>query len=1127
MDTVGEWLATLGLEQHLPAFESQAIAFDQLADLDEDDLRALGVALLGHRKRLLRAIEALRSATRSTVAGDRPAPPAVADALGPSRDGRVPMERRQLTVVFCDLVGSTELSTTLDPEDLHALVANYRTNAARIAIARGGHVAQLLGDGVLVFFGYPIANEDDAERAACAALEIAAATASMSPAQGSALQARIGIATGSVVVDGFDGTGARGSEIGAFGEAPNLAARLQSAARPGEVVVSEGTHRLLGTLFLFETLDALHLKGFSSPVAAWRLTGHASPQSRFEATRSASVSPFIGRDAELTAMQAIWAAAHDGPPSVIQVTSEPGIGKSRLCREFIERSVIPEQDCLTLQCSPQLGSSALHPWRAALRRRCAISAVDDGPTRVRKLQAWLAELGATDPDSSSARALGKLLDAADADADGAPGDAGDDGLRAIRHAIVSILPRIGGGRRVLLLAEDCHWADPETEALLRMIAASRFPSPVTVILTARPEYLSRGPMADGVHIDLPPLTIRQTRALVTSLAASRLSEPLAEIVVARSDGIPLFAEEITRSMLERLRDGQVITPADAVPLTLRDSLMSRLDRLGPAKRVAQAASVIGREFDATRLAETLEADGPTLEKELRDLVFSALVERVQGDSGHAYRFRHALIREAAYESLLRVQRVQLHARVALSLERAAAGGESVDPVALARHHEAARNRRAAIAAWKAAAGDALRLSADAQAAACYERALVLLGELDPAALEVAERIELLSGSGRALFNVLGYASEAAHERWNEAIDLAGQNLDPESLIRLIGGQSVIRFAQGKLHDQAEQLERFRDRLVDARYPAVAASWHSQFATCLLLTGRTVAAVSHNREAARLFALAPPDSMQDVGGARTDIAHYAYSARCASYAGLLHDAERHFDRCLSLARATRHGPALCWALMVDVVHHLFWERPERAQRSLDEYEPLARRLGLRIRVANAEIQRAILTILSGDVRTGTEAARAGLAGYRRSLGLFHLSEWASIVAHALIGAGAVDAAVEFVEVGEAVERDTDERFHHAELLRARAIIDRRAGRDAPARARLREAVHCASGQCMHLLALRAANELAALPDGRERERADALDMLRRCAARIDAPPSFPELRRARERIAALERVGPSR
>lgn len=1104
MGSLSHWLESLGLGDYLDRFEAQAIAFDQLAQLDEHDLRELGVDRLGHRKRLLMAIEVLRddAARRADVT-----------ARGRLRGEGFPAELRQITVVFCDLVASTELAAILDPEDMRGLLAAYHAQAARIVADWGGHVAQFLGDGILLLFGYPAAHEEDAERAVRASRDIISATAALPPVAGRALHTRVGIATGRVVIDRIF-RAPTSTEVGAFGDTPSLAARLQAVAGPDEVIVADSTLRLLGSVFLFEPLGTVHLKGFFAPVRASRLLGEAWPQTRFDAQRGpATTALFVGRERELDRLQQAWEACRDSQPSLVLVTGEPGIGKSRLCREFIERNALPAEACLILQCSAFVTASALQPWRQALIERCGIVEADDRSTRASKLDEWLSRLFTDRPFPAEAFGLGPLLGL-----EGAIDPVEDDGLQRVHRAILSILPPLACGGPVLVVAEDLHWADAQTEALLRLAARTRFEVPVTFLLTARPEFPSFDPPPKAAHLDLQGLTVRAARELVAHINASTLPESLVDAIVSRSDGVPLFLEEITRSMIERLRDGHSVSADGTVPLTLHDSLMSRLDRLGETRRIAQVAAVIGREFDTELLAEVLEVSRQRVTGHVNTLLEAELVERLSPARQGTYRFRHALIRQVAYDSLLRSERADMHRRVAAAMQGMSTRGVSVILEVLARHHEAAGDRRAAISAWKAAASEALSLAADAQAALCFERALELLTQQDPGCSETHEWVEVLSGSGRALLNSEGYASELARDRWNRAAELAGADLGPEELIHLIGGQCVIRFAQGRARDHEAVLVRFRDRLVDSGHRVAAASWHAQMSSCLLLTGRAEGAWTHGIQAVDALRGIDPAQLHDVGGARVDIANLSYVGRCAMYVGRLTDSESLIDTCLSLARSTEHGPAVCWSLMVDVVRHLAWERHDAALRSLDEYEPLARSLGLRIRMSNAEIQRAIMAINRGEVVLGADAARSSLERYRRCLGLFHLSEWASMVAHALLRRGEVSGAAEFIDIGVQVERDTDECFHHAELLRARALVAWHQGSADRAREMLLEAIRCASAQGMHLLALRAANDLAALtPELADRT---VRETLGQCMTRIHAPADFPEMRRARERLALM-------
>ena len=680
---IAQWLHGLGLAEYEGIFRENAIDAEVLRELSEADLEKLGV-VLGHRKRLLRAIAALDEG-----AGPRGAQPA---STAPTE-----AERRQLTVMFCDLVGSTALSTRHDPEDLRELIGDYHRAVTETVGRFAGFVAKYMGDGVLIYFGYPQAHEDNAERAVRAGLAVIEAVGRLPARQD--LRVRLGIATGLAVVGDLIGEGAA-QERGVVGETPNLAARLQGLAAPNTLVIGEATRRQIGGLFDLEDLGPQALAGFAEPQRTWRVMGESGVVSRFEALRSAE-TPLVGREEEIELLLRRWEQAKSGEGRVVLISGEPGIGKSRLTAALSEHIGTEPHTRLRYFCSPHHQDSALYPSIAQLERAAGFARDDTVEAKLGKLRALLAP-GSRDDDDITL--LSELLSL--------PSSAADLNLSPQRkreklfEALLSQLEAEARRQPVLMVFEDAHWIDPTSRELLDLTVDRVRQLPVLLVMTFRSEF--QPPWGGRAHVTtltLNRLGEREGEALVKKLAGNAaLTADIVAEIVERTDGVPLFVEELTKAVLESAAQGDRVAPvlgaaslaALSVPATLHASLMARLDRLGPAaKEVAQIGAVLGREFSYELIEPVAQRSDDGFASRARVSSTKPGLLFCRGIAPHSsYLFKHALVQDAAYGTLLRGRRQELHARIAAALEQHFADLVERQPELLAHHLTRRRRYRA-------------------------------------------------------------------------------------------------------------------------------------------------------------------------------------------------------------------------------------------------------------------------------------------------------------------------------------------------------------------------------------------------------------------------------------------------
>jgi class 3 adenylate cyclase len=840
---IEKWLRGLGLQQYAATFRDNAIDAEVLPELTEADLEKLGV-VLGHRKRLLKAIATLAT----------PAPAVKATSVGPAPSHGDGAERRHLTVMFCDLVGSTALAARLDPEDLREVIGAYHRGVVETVSRFEGFVAKYMGDGVLVYFGYPQAHEDDAERAVRAGLALVDAIGRLDGPE--RLRVHVGIATGLVVVgDLVDQGDVR--ERAVVGETPNLAARLQATAEPDSVVIAATTHRLIGSLFAYADLGAVAAKGFAEPVHAWRVIGEGTTDSRYEALHGTGETPLVGRDEELELLLRRWAQAKGGAGRVVLLAGEPGIGKSRVIAAVQERIANEPHTRLRCFCSPHHQDSALHPTIAQLERAARFVREDTPETKLQKLEALLAP---TMPPDEDVALLAALLSIPTNNRFPAPNLTPQRQKQKTFEALLRQLAVLARRQPVLMIFEDVHWIDPSSRELLDLIVERVRCLPVLLIVTLRPEF--QPPWTGQAQVStlvLNRLDRRDRTALVAQIAGGKaLPDDVVDQIADRTDGVPLFVEELTKSVLQSglLReetDRYVLDralPPFAIPTTLHDSLMSRLDRLASVRHVAQIGAAIGREFSYALLRAVSHLSEEELQPALARLVASELVFQKGMPPDAVYAFRHALVQDAAHGSLLRSTRQQLHAQIAEALEADSPEMMENQPELFAQHYAEAELVEKSVACWGKAGHRSAARSALAEAAAQFHNALDQLALLPDNRERQRQELELCSALGVVLNAVKGFAAPETGHSYARARALWVQLGSPSEFLHVPFGLSRYHLNRGEL-DLAQRLGEDLLRLSGQRDDTAGLILgHLSCGRALMLLGRFASMIRSST--ARLF-----------------------------------------------------------------------------------------------------------------------------------------------------------------------------------------------------------------------------------------------------------------------------------
>jgi class 3 adenylate cyclase/predicted ATPase len=999
----------------------------------------------------------------------------------------VAAERRQLTVLFCDMVGSTALSGSLDPEQHRDILSAFQGCCSREIARFGGHVAQYMGDGVLAYFGYPAAHEDDAERAVRAGLAIIATVPLLRTLPSLTLQVRVGIASGLAVVG--DLTGAA-QEQAAVGETTNLAARLQALAEPNTVLIAPETFRLVAGLFDCRGLGPQTIKGFGRPVHVRRVLGPSRVASRFEARHEQGVAPLLGRDEEFDLLLRRWAQAKAGEGRVIHITGEPGIGKSRLAQALVDCLVGDRHTLVQCHCSPYHTDSALHPVISHLLRAAGIEHNDKGEERLAKLEALLERSNSSLDETVPL--LAPLLSIPLGDRytpmDLSPQRRKDRTLAAV----IDQLAKLAIQQPVLVVFEDAHWIDPTSLELLSLTIERVTRLPVLLIITARPDFSPPWPTHRHVSVmALGRLGQREGAALAHRVAKGKAlpTEVLNEIN-EHTDGVPLFIEELTKTVLEggllrEVDDRYLLAgplPPLAIPSTLHASLLARLDRLASTKDVAQIGAAIGREFSFSLIAAVSGIPEHELVAALAKLVAAELIFQRGVPPDATYRFKHALVQDAAYASLLRSRRRTLHAAIVKELVGGGVSDTQVKLEVLAHHYAEAGMAEEAVGHYLEASQQSVARSALAEAAVMLDKALGQVAQLPAGSARDRSELEVQCARGAVLIAVKGFAAAETGKAFTRAQDLCDRlGRPPEFLPRTARGKWAFHSTRSEFLEAqsvAEDLLEFSRAHGDTLGLIIGYYARSQ---THLWRGELLSARVSLEEVIGLHDLAVHAQLFQHVGADPHVIGLVFLGHVLLFLGYPDQALMRAEAAIRQARQLAHAPTVAYCLEFNARQASILGDEARLAQRVQEFRALIQEHGYPQWSAQVPIYEGQLHLTRGEARAAVTLMRQGLDAYRAIGATLWSAYFASLLGEALEQDGRLDEALSLLEDQIAAVRDTGEVWYAAELHRRRGqlLLKGTVPDFAGAQAEFLQAMDIARGQSARLWELRAAVSLARL------------------------------------------------
>jgi predicted ATPase/class 3 adenylate cyclase len=1029
MANLQQWLEAIGLGQYAELLADNGIDVDILPDLDEHDLEQLGFPV-GHRKRLLKATAAVRSAARASESYSEIQPLAGAKA-----------ERRHLTVLFCDMVGSTALSARLDPEDLQQILHEYQGCCSKAIRRYGGYVARFMGDGVMAYFGFPTAHEDDAERAVNAALEIVGlVSAQTGPTH--RLEIRIGIATGLVVVGDLIGEGPA-QEFALAGKAPNLAARLQQLAGPNKILVSSDTRELLGGLFEFADLGDHQLKGFDKQVHVWSVSRSSPGASRFEARHASQLTPLVGRDNELALLEKQYGKAKRGSGQLITISGEPGIGKSRLMVALRERLKGSAHCPSAFQCSSYHTSSPWYPIVRYLQDAADITS-DTPPTlRLERLAAFV-DRHLPQQNEAIVPLLATLMSIPTGDRYAPLQLTPQQQKNQIFAAIIHLIQAQSDGQPVVLVFEDVHWIDPTSLELLEWIRDHVHRWQMLVILLFRSDFsLSWTNRHNITSLTIDRLDTSQAASMIESMVEDKvLLRRLAGEIVAKTDGVPLFIEEMAKSIIESEPRSEHQTDSHSrstfgIPATLHDFLMARLDQAASMKAVAQVAAVLGREFSFDLLSAVSPLSERDLHAAIERLTASGLLFQSDHVSRETYVFKHALIQDAAYGSILRGERQQLHARIANVLCQRFSDVAEASPEVVAYHFTEAHELEPAIEHWVKAAQQASKRSAFVETTRHLMIALELLAK-GPATLKRDEtELQLQHSLGSAFIAVKGFGASETARAFQRALDLCDNVESSPHTFAVLNGMFGVHLMRGEFEKSRDVANALLARALQQDDPTPQLMGHRALGMALFMMGELTDARSELCHAVDLYDRGRHGSLALVFSQDFKATAQVYLSLANVILGDIEAGLAHGQEAVTYAESLRHPHTICYVLPFLAASYVIAEMPQAAYRTAERAIALSSEYGFPLWSAGGLLLRGWARLDLADVEHGLDDIQQSL----RALDATGTLVWAQfarfLLAQAKAKAGDIESAM--IVVDKVLAELGRGRWYEAEALRLKGEL----------------------------------------------------------------------------------------
>jgi class 3 adenylate cyclase/predicted ATPase len=1117
---LAEWLGERGLGQYAQTFADNHIEYGVLPYLTDDDLKNLGVSL-GHRKRLLKAIEAIEALPQQSEV--RAVTQVSAQAVPPAESHE--SEVRQITVMFSDLVGSTELSEKLDPEDLRILIDAYRRTCSDAITRYEGQVANFAGDGVMAFFGWPRAHEDDAVRAVHAAQEILAEITKIPGAV--TLASRAAICSGRVVVGQ---TGGPAGWMEAVGETPNVAARLQMLAAPNTLLVADSTQRLASAAFDFQDLGFQELKGVTKPVRVHRVLAAKHKATRFEAAHTNSLTPLVGRSAELSLLLDRWEKAKEGDGQVVLLSGIPGVGKSRLIHELKTSIKDEPYSLLNYQCSPYHSQSAFFPIIEQIELAAELTAGDDDADKFAKIETYLSSF--MDDTAGSASLIAHLLSIPIEGRGGLPALTPQQIKNKTIDKLQDMILSLSAQRPTLCIFEDAHWVDPSTLELLDLAISRVDRANVMIVVSYRPEFRRTwSTPANVTSHSLTQLSRREVTRMIKELSnEGSLSQQILDQIIDKAEGVPLFIEELTTSILSAPRqprqqssefDEPIPIAAAKVPETLHDALMERLDRVANGRQLAQIAAVIGREFSYDLLTVASRTDETDLKSTLARLEAADIIYRTGILPTVRFAFKHALLRDAVYNSLLRGRRQEIHADIATMLETHFRDLADNRPEILAYHYSEAGNNENAIHCWRKAGRHALANSANVEAISHFRNALQLLSALPDTAERTKAEIEIQLALGIPVIAVQGYAAAQTREAFARARALCLKIDNSREYFQALFGLWGHSWASGKNDEALAMADELLSRAKTSSDGILLMVGHRMMGSTLLTIGEFVTARRHFEESIALSQDEGRRPLSDLYMVDPQVASLLLLSWDLWFLGYADQSLARVSEALTLAQGFAQPYSIAFAHYITSIVHLLRGDPLRALHSAEQSLDVSREQ----RFSQYELLSTILRGRAlgelGRLREAVNEIQTGIAKARSAGVGFMLPMMHSWLADAQARSGDNETALSVVEQTVNDVSDATDKFWEAELQRQRAdiLLGLNPTKVAEAESYLKNAVEIARRQSAKALELRAATSLAEL--WRQQGRIDAArDLLDPCYRWFEEGLDTADLKRANDVLRSL-------